>query len=435
MKRVLIAGDPPSSSSGLAYLALNLARYLIHRGDCQVGYLNLGHAAFNPEEAMNVHLELPWLLETSLALKHYHAPFLQREHLGLVVRAIESFQPDIVLAVHDPWLLSSLSTLRQITQSYAFGIYQTVEVPHYPESVITRGFYAKDGNIKEERVVSLRDVWNSADIIIPVTHTARRSIEEYVETVSEHIYPGVDTIHPDELRKSKREVFGVPDDALVFMSMGINRPRKALDRVIYAFAEATSGMDNVYLYMHTDPVFDGGYDLINLAKECSCNSKVLFDRNYTQRTGVQRRLLMERYLNADVYIGLPGGEGFGYGFVEALVYGKPLIYSSYGAHVELCDGKGIPVDPVTYTTAANSAIKWGVADIHQAASAIQQLVRDESLRASFTKPYRSFDLQWEEQGARIVATFLDAVGNMEHRKVVFQQKEKTTYREALRRVI
>jgi glycosyltransferase involved in cell wall biosynthesis len=96
--------------------------------------------------------------------------------------------------------------------------------------------------------------------------------------------------------------------------------------------------------------------------------------------GIQRELLFSRYRASDVYVSLPAGEGFGYGFAEAMMHGLPVIYTEYGGHVAYCHGHGIAVSPKGYFRGMNSDIEWAIADYSAAAQAMVKLATNRSLR-------------------------------------------------------
>ena len=434
-EKVVIVGDSPASVSGLAYLALNLVHAFTMDG-YDVTYISITGPQFSEQAVKKSYESFPHLIEACLASKVIDLSVRNPQYITLLINTIHQSGTKLVVCVHDPWMLEGIRIAKQLLQSFVFGIYQTVEVPHYPRKVVTSGYMIKDNQIIGTNVASIEDTWKVADIIIPTTALAQDAIAEYNANVFNAIYPGVDCIPEDELKHmSKRQLFGVDDDTIVLMSMGINRPRKALDRLIMAFSEAYKRNNNMVLYIHTDPTQEGGYDLITLSDELGVRNRVLFDVRYRQGVGVSYKELCARYYHSDIYIGVPCGEGFGYGFAEAMFYGKPLIYSDYGCHVEICSGSGIAVPIVTTIHAMNSAIPWGLADVNGTANAILTLAGNPELREQYGRigKNRIRSISWDKQAKMIVDTFIKVLEEKRNmlrggHNIIRSQQENTKFR-------
>jgi glycosyltransferase involved in cell wall biosynthesis len=253
---------------------------------------------------------------------------------------------------------------------------------------------------------SIKEVWESADRIIPVTTIGKHTIEKLSpNNVVDAIYPGVTT----SCVPVQGYTNAFPPSKKLVMTVGINRPRKALDRVILAFAKALQQDESLILYLHTSLEFQGGYDLAGIISDLGIESSIYYSKDYTYGYGITRAELDAIYSMAYCYIGLPCAEGFGYGFAEAMRFGKPVIYSSYGCHTELCEGCGIMVPINNYTHGVNSCIRWGNADIDKAAEALCYLSShpDEAYEYGQKGKEKVSNLLWSNQAPLIVDKIID----------------------------
>ena len=110
---------------------------------------------------------------------------------------------------------------------------------------------------------------------------------------------------------------------------------------------------------------------------------------------------------------MPGGEGFGYGFAEAIMHGKPIIYGNYGAHAEFCSTCGIPVPISDYFYAKNAAIPFALINTEEAAKAMVRMVSDPKLReglASKTEEVTKKFFNWSANAAAL-AKVMEEVDN------------------------
>ena len=243
--------------------------------------------------------------------------------------------------------------------------------------------------------VDLPAVLQACDRVIPVTEAGRKVMEGFGVRTEEPVYNGLDCVTPARL--SKGEAFpGAQDGDFVFLAMGVNIHRKQLSRTMLAFAEFLKRPDagRFKLAMHTDVNIGNSVDLLALRDVLGLQDKVLFTANRV----LSKEMLYGLYRAADCYLGLTGGEGFGYGFAEAMQNGLPILYTDYGCHVGMCEGAGLPVAISDWSYIPNSAIRIGICDIPSAVSRMNEVADDPELRASMAEKGRRFaeaHLMWE----------------------------------------
>jgi glycosyltransferase involved in cell wall biosynthesis len=300
---------------------------------------------------------------------------------------IGDFKPEKVLVVHDPWNLDIVCGCRS-RASFKLYAYITIETPDYPKRMKV---------LRNDRAVyvDLPAVLQNCDHVIPVTGPGRKVIEGFGVRTEEPVYNGLDRVEPASM--SKGEAFpGAQDGDFIFLAMGVNIHRKQLGRTMAAFAEFLKRPDagRFKLALHTDVNIGNSVDLLALRDMLGLRDQVLFTANRI----LSKEMLCALYRNADCYLGLTGGEGFGYGFAEAMQNGLPILYTDYGCHVGMCEGIGLPVEVSDSSYIPNSAIRIGICDIPSAVSRMNQVVDGAELRATMAEKGRGFaeeHLMWD----------------------------------------
>jgi glycosyltransferase involved in cell wall biosynthesis len=173
--------------------------------------------------------------------------------------------------------------------------------------------------------------------------------------------------------------------------------------------------DKYFLYIHTNPnEISGGTDLISQAMTLGILKKLLFPSSYVNNIIMGQEELFSRISVMDCYIGLPAGEGFGYGFADAMMHGIPLIYIDYGGHVEYCRDAGLPVKVQSFYNSKNAYMKWAIADIEEASCQMLYMAYNENVRERFSQVgiETMEKYSWEIQSKK----FIDLIMN-EYNKV------------------
>jgi glycosyltransferase involved in cell wall biosynthesis len=206
---------------------------------------------------------------------------------------------------------------------------------------------------------------------------------------------GVDTERFYPLGKkgpSRERLFGSADtrlplseDAFIVGVVGRNQwPRKRLDLSIEYFADWARDKPNAYLYVHSAPTGERGYDIASLAKYHG--ARVIHGEPHIGN-GVDDEAMLHMYNSLDVYMTTTQGEGWGLPTSEAMACAVPCIvpdWSGLGSwtgdaaiHVP-CSGTAVsaPINGKAYTLG-------GIADKQQFVKALDSLCNDPGLRLEY----------------------------------------------------
>ena len=256
--------------------------------------------------------------------------------------AIQQYQPDIVIALGDLWMLSWMNQLPR-------GNHKTVI------------YYPIDGAPLHP---SWRRLLHHTDLPIAYSHFGYDLVKKtFPDVHTEMIYHGIDTdvfrpLPNKEAIKEKHHLNG----KFVVGCVARNQPRKQLPILIKAFAKFCADKNDVALYMHTNPN-DIGWDLHELIQRYRLGPYTRFTRSHSITQGVSAAELNEIYNLFDVMALPSAGEGFGLPLAEAMAAGVPPITTNYSASIELVQGRGELIDVQAFMTDWRCNIEIAIADV------------------------------------------------------------------------
>jgi len=102
-----------------------------------------------------------------------------------------------------------------------------------------------------------------------------------------------------------------------------------------------------HIYMHTWPIYPEGMNLSALAKILGIQQYIKITDEFHRFVGLSEQDLAEFYSCADVFLNLARGEGFGIPILEAEACGVPVIATKFSSMIELVEGHGWLIPPVT----------------------------------------------------------------------------------------
>lgn len=137
------------------------------------------------------------------------------------------------------------------------------------------------------------------------------------------------------------------NDRVRFLSVSAFHPRKAPETLAKAFMAAFSNRDNVELVLHSNLTFG---DTVARLEHLLRVNRATNIRISTQ--GLPERDKNRLIESCDVFVSCSRGEGYSIGPREALAFGKRLVLSAVGGHLELGDCKGVNLVAAKFRVAA-----------------------------------------------------------------------------------
>lgn len=374
-KRLLVIGDPLTQVTGLSYVAGWFTKLFIESGKYDVAYLEHNSIPQNNnycaiDEYSSIFNNIPvFKTVNDIPIKEFNQCF-------------HKFKPQIVFTVLDPWQLELLA-LTDYRPSYYWVAYCTAEVPKYADKIYNMS------PITKQPYKSIKLALQGANLVIPVTQMGKNTYRNMglTNVTEENVFNGLEiekkcTLPIDKLKK---ELFGsnCNEDTFLFMTMGVNAERKKIERTIMAFSEfmkliPENEKEKYKLYIHSN-VFRtySGPDLGEVIADSGVAYNIIALGNDRY---IPKSEFYKFYQASDCIIGLPGGEGMAYIFMEGMLHKKPIIFSDYGGHTEYANQVGLPVKIHDYVYGMRVGWKWGLADVKDAAQQMLKVVKDEKLR-------------------------------------------------------
>lgn len=395
--KILIAGESLAHISGLAYVSTSFMRLFKNAG-YEVAYVVLSGDSSTSSDLSKFHTDYKDQEEVDAKkIPVFNAQFHSEKTSNLINDVILHYSPDVVISFLDPWKLDQLA-YTAYRHKFFWVVYTTIEVPRYSEYVM----YPTP--VKPVIRKSIKATLEKADMIIPVTDMAKKALELFNLKPTEHIYNGIDfseVQNPDNFKKEDVFKGVVNENSYIVMTMGLNSERKQLGKVVEAYDKFLTKIgrpENVKLYIHTNTDEQkNGPDLVTMLIDRDLTRNVILPLDLAKGGQDTKYKLYRKYSICDCYIGLPMGEGFGYGFAEAMAHKKPVVYLDYGGHADYLKNIGLPVKVKDYIYMAHSNIKFAIPDTDDAAKQLAKLYSTPKLRASMGEKgyeYAKTDFDW-----------------------------------------
>lgn len=175
-----------------------------------------------------------------------------------------------------------------------------------------------------------------------------------------------------------------------------NQPRKMADRQIEAFKKFAEGKENVYFYLHCDPLDPAqSFNMIEYITEKGLNNKVIFSgMRYFKGFPVQK--MREVYNIMDVFFLSTSGEGFGVPTLEAMSCGVPVLVTDYTTSDELIkqDGQSGEGVKVAEEILGSYNVPRAIMSTDDAAEKLNKLYINPELREKYGKAGREKALKF-----------------------------------------
>ncbi len=272
--------------------------------------------------------------------------FLEFLWNGIHIVPIETFTGRLDVFHSSDWLEPPTSKAKRITTVHDFIVYK------YPQAFTPRGGH----DIVKNQKRKLFFVKQYSDLIIAVSQTTKQDAINILKIPEEKIkviYEAADPIYfpreKEEIKKIK-EKFGIESD--YFLCVGTREPRKNLNRVIMAFAQAEKDFPNMSLVI----VGKYGWGEDNFSRLLGDKQTKLKER--IKILGYVEKLdLAKLYAGARAFVYPSLYEGFGLPILEAMASGCPVITSNIGSMKEITGSAAILCDPESIESISQSLIK------------------------------------------------------------------------------
>jgi glycosyltransferase involved in cell wall biosynthesis len=200
----------------------------------------------------------------------------------------------------------------------------------------------------------------------------------------------LDLFRPVDQWDARRQL-GIPDGFVVLLN-DANSSRKRQDLAIRAFAAFARDVPDAWLLIHSELNSPWGWDLAWLCRKAGVLDQTIFTGKHGKLTDDKLRVI---YSCADVYLSASMGEGWGFGAMEAMACGLPVIAPNWAAVAEWANDAALLVDCDTeqafaYVAAANQ--EGGVVRPADLAQALRTLHQEPAIRE-----------HWRERGLACVA--------------------------------
>jgi len=409
MASILFCGDTLAQSSGLNYAALNICHYLMMAGH-KVSYAVLQGSDSTQE---NFRMHDARYKTIFMYMQIYNCQL--NNHLNFD-KAIQKDNIDVVIALQDAWNIDQIINSK-FRHQFTFINWCLFEVETYPEFVMSKSPYSKNVN------KPIGEYYRNADMNIPVTQLARGGLEKFKAKIYKDNIPLGIHLEEREPRLSKTEVFGnaVNDNDFLFCSINRNSERKQIPILLDAFRlflEAQKYPDKYKLYLHTNLAEQiGGTDLLTMINSLHLQYNILSPRCFIDGQQMSRKDIYKRISACDCYVTASGGEGFGYGCLEAMMHNLPVIFSDSGATKEFCK-EGVAIKPTYYTYANNAFIKWNLVDAVDVANAMLKVANHGYVQKHYPLDY----LDWKIIGDKFVNAIEDIISTTKKKNTIRMER-------------
>ena len=304
-------------------------------------------------------------------------------------------RPDIVVLLTDPWNVAG----------YVKAL--PTDDGHIP----TVGWLAVDAKNQDGRPL------NDLDHVVSWTQFGAVELAHGgYEGASSIVGLGVDTdiFKPSDKSTARQALFNgidIPADAFVIGVVGRNQwPRKRLDLSIEYFAHwvKMNTIDNAYLYIHSAPTGERGYDIWRLVEHYGVKGRVMHG-SPPMGVGVDDASMVDVYNAMDIYLTTTQGEGWGLPALEAMACAVPCVVPDWSGLGEWVEGAAMRVQCLqTAVSAPINGLAYtigGIPDRDAMCEQIDLLYRNEDVRKFYSEAGLRLakGLTWERTGQELRA--------------------------------
>jgi glycosyltransferase involved in cell wall biosynthesis len=329
--RVLLVSTHIYQVTGYSKVSYNLVKQISNMSNVKL--IHYGFQKYVPREgvASNVNLNRKYPanveeIDASALCNGEHGGFGFNE-LPMIIR---SRKPHIIILYNDSNIVGNY--LKVINSA---DIERTFKIWVYADQIYTiqNRTYIDALNKDADRIFAFSTYWR--DIL------KKQGINRPIGVINHGF-------EPDDFKvldvAAERKKLGLPEKALIFMSLNRNQPRKRLDLLVMAFAKLVCKHPQkpVFMVLVCDKGEKGGWNLFEMyAREVKLNGGLIDavgnrlmitnkDMSYTDDE------IVSLYNCADIGVSCAEGEGWGLCSFEMMGVGKPQVVSDVGGHKEFC---------------------------------------------------------------------------------------------------
>lgn len=318
-------------------------------------------------------------------------------------------KPDIVVLLTDPWNVAGY--VKALPDIVDLSMSDVTNASDEKAHILTIGWLAVDAKNQDGRPL------NDLDHVISWTQFGADELTHggyNGESSIVGLGVDIDVFKPADKSKARQALFNgidIPADAFVVGVVGRNQwPRKRLDLSIEYFAHwvKTRSIDNAYLYIHSAPTGERGYDIWRLVEHYGVKGRVMHG-SPPMGVGVDDASMVDVYNAMDVYLTTTQGEGWGLPALEAMACAVPCVVPDWSGLGEWVEDAAMRVP--CYQTAVSAPINGlaytvgGIPDRDSMCEQIDLLYRDEDVQRFYSEAGLRLaeGLTWERTGQEFSA--------------------------------
>ena len=339
-----------------------------------------------------------------------------------IIEILDRVQPDIVWMTGDPPVLINHIFHNQfdpkmiLLQIRPIVTYQARDGSNPPKTWQALGQVpGKDGPVVVSRQVAMskfgQEQMDGADLVY---HGLDTDIFHPVSSQNPIILDGKRITS----KRDAKEAIGYPPDSFLVLRVDRNDWRKDYGSSLKALAPLIAKHDDIYVHLHCMnlPSGEGGVHIVPLLSRLDIppgrvKMPDVSEKNSWEGWSLDR--LVTLYNAADVFISTAMGEGFGFGPLEALGCGVPVIAQNVSAIPEVVGEGGILIQPAFEVTAPGGQDMYA-ADIGAFTEAIEHLYLNQGFRKRYAKAglaHVTNTFNWDVEAEKFESILRDVVEN------------------------
>jgi glycosyltransferase involved in cell wall biosynthesis len=232
-------------------------------------------------------------------------------------------------------------------------------------------------------------------------------------------------VAPDVTAPTSGSWIDVPDEVFVFYTVAEWNDRKAVFKTVEAFLQAFSDGDDVVLIVKTSPAdrrfplssaagaFQPGTSAFALAQLIAGRDRIPPIRLVTRQLSDPEMVALHR--RGDCFVSLCRSEGWGLGAFDAAAFGKPVVTTGFGGHLDylggspyLVDYELVAVQGGSEGSSYTSDQRWAEPNLEHAVALLREIAGHRSEVAERAAPLAE-EIRWRYRPAAVAHTLRSAV--------------------------